>query len=99
GGSPSPGSRRRSCARRSLARILRRSRRSFEVFERRYFERHIDGARRASEIELLLRAVKSQLAHFHSVVPRRQSRQIEMAVFICPTDPGPPGARFHQTKI
>src|SRR5207245_1599822 len=99
GGSTSTGIGRRSCARRSLARILRRSRRSFEVFERRNFERHIDGARRAPEIELLLRVLKSQLTHFHSVVPRRQSRQIAMAAPVCPTDPAPPAGRVHHTKL
>ncbi len=99
GGSISTGIGRRSCARGSLARILRRSRRSFEVFERRNFERHIDRSRCFAQIEFLGGVLKSQLAHFHSVVPRRQSRQIEMAVFVCPTDPSPPGVRFHQTKI
>ncbi len=74
GGSISTGIGRRSCARGSLARILCRSRRSFEVFERRNFERHIDGARRAPEIELLLRVLKSQLTQ--AVAPVRSAQAL-----------------------
>src|SRR5207245_11206763 len=59
GGSISTGIGRRSCARGSLARILRRSRRSFEVFERCNFERHVDRSRCFAQIEFLGGVLKS----------------------------------------
>jgi hypothetical protein len=87
------------CACRNLAGILRRGRRSFDARERRNLERHVDRARSTPEIKLLRGIVKTDLAYFDSVVPCGQSRQIEVAVFIGPTDPGPPARCFDQTKI
>ena len=89
----------RSCVCGSLAGTLGRGRRSFDGFKRRNRERHIDRARLAPQIELLRRVIKSQLADLNSVVPKRQSRQIEMAGFVRPTHPGAPGAGFDETKV
>jgi len=91
------GRRPRACG--SLLGILRRSRRSLHALERGHLERYANRARGIAKIEFLRSVLKSKLAGFHSVVPERQSWQIETAVLVRPTDPGSPGRRFHQAKI
>ena len=87
------------CGGRSWSGPLGRSRGGLHARERCNLQRHIDYARRVAQIKLLRRALESQLARFHLVVTARQSRQIETPVFVCPTDPGTPSCRLHQTKI
>jgi hypothetical protein len=83
----------------SLRQILLCSRRGFYGRERRNFERHVDCARTASEVELLRGVIETKLAYFDAVMPGGQSRQIKAATFIGPTDPGAPAHCFDETKI
>ena len=81
--------------------LIGRSRRScgsFDIFERRDLQRQIDRSGSLAQIEFLGGVIEAQLAGFDSVMPGRQSRQIETPVFVRPTDPGTPAAGFHQAK-
>ena len=79
--------------------ILGRARRSLDRRKRSNFQRHSNRAGSLAQIEFLRHVVEAELARLNSVMPERQSRQIEMTVLIGPTDPRTPGARFGQPKI
>ena len=71
---------------------------AFYALQRCHLERYIDGGWRTTQVELLSGVIKSQLADFNAVVTLGQGRQIEVAVFVRPTDPGASSARFHEAQ-
>src|ERR1700680_4012059 len=84
------------CSLRRFVWVCGRTHRSLDRRKRSNFQRHSNRAGSLAQIEFLRHVFEAELADLNSVMPERQSRQIEMAVLIGPTDPRPRGAGFDQ---